>query len=65
MAGHVRPLGPDVQAPAVSASVALPGMEVFVDLTGLIDLEAEISKKRQELAKLEGMIAGQEQETGQ
>ena len=32
-------------------------MEVFVDLAELIDVEAEIAKKRQELAKLEQLIA--------
>jgi len=58
MAG-ARPTGwgPDVATPALSASVASPGMEVFVDLAGLIDAAAEIERKRQEAAKLEGMIA--------
>jgi valyl-tRNA synthetase len=50
--------GPEVNAPALSANVSLPGMEVFVDLADLIDVEAEIDKKSQELAKLDGMIVG-------
>jgi len=53
-----RPIGwgPDVAAPALAASVALSGLEVFVDLAGLIDVEAEIAKKRQELAKIDQFI---------
>ena len=50
--------GPEVNAPAMSANVSLAGMEVFVDLADLIDVEAEIDKKSQELAKLDAMIVG-------
>jgi len=50
--------GPDVQAPSLSANVTLPGVEVFVDLAELIDVEAEIARKRQELEKLEKLIVG-------
>ena len=58
MAG-ARPTGwgPDVEAPALSANVALPGIEVFVDLAELIDIDAEIARKQQELEKLEGFIS--------
>ncbi|MBN1588085.1 MAG: valine--tRNA ligase, partial [Pirellulales bacterium] len=49
--------GPDVERPALSANVTLTGMEVFVDLAGLIDVEAEMTKKRQELDKLGQFIA--------
>ena len=52
--------GPQVKAPALCANVTLPGMEVFVDLAGLIDVEAEIARKKQELAKLESLIAGKQ-----
>ncbi|MGW8257026.1 MAG: class I tRNA ligase family protein, partial [Thermoguttaceae bacterium] len=52
--------GEDVIAPALSANTTLPGMEVFVDLADLIDIEAEIARKKQELAKLEGLIAGKQ-----
>ncbi|MFH1269391.1 MAG: valine--tRNA ligase [Planctomycetota bacterium] len=48
--------GPDVKAPPLSANVALPGIEVFVDLAGLIDLEAEITRKRQELEKIDSLV---------
>lgn len=50
--------GPDVLPPALSANVALPGLEVFVDLAELIDVEAEIARTTQEIAKLDGFIAG-------
>jgi valyl-tRNA synthetase len=50
--------GPEIQAPALGASATVPGLEVFVNLAGLIDVEAERNKKRQEAAKLEGMIQG-------
>ncbi len=62
MAG-ARPVawGPDVQPPVLSASAAMVGIEVFVDLAGVIDLDAEIARKKQELAKLESMIRGKNQ----
>jgi valyl-tRNA synthetase len=49
--------GPDVKAPALSADVALAGMEIFVDLSDLIDVAAERQRKQQDLAKLDGLIA--------
>ncbi|NUQ62899.1 MAG: valine--tRNA ligase [Pirellulales bacterium] len=59
MAG-ARPagFGPHIQSPALSASAAASGLEIFVNLAGLIDVEAEIQKKEQERTKLEGMIQG-------
>jgi len=51
--------GPDVVAPPLSAATSLPGMEVYVDLAGLIDLDAEIARKQDEIAKLEARIAAQ------
>ena len=52
--------GPDVKPPALSANVTLPGMEVFVDLAELIDVEAEIARKNQEKEKLAGLIAAKQ-----
>ncbi len=52
--------GPDVKPPALSANVTLPGMEVYVDLAELIDVEAEITRKKQELEKLTGLIAAKQ-----
>ena len=58
MAG-ARPVawGPEVEAPALGANVALSGMEIFVDLANLIDVAAEIERKQQEKARLVGFIA--------
>jgi valyl-tRNA synthetase len=52
--------GSEVTAPALSAHVSLPGMDVYVDLTNLIDVEAEIARKKQEAEKLTGFIAAKE-----
>jgi valyl-tRNA synthetase len=52
--------GVNVNPPALSANVTLPGMEVFVDLAELIDIEAEIVRKKQELEKLTGFIAAKQ-----
>ncbi len=69
LAGYFRSLagatatawGPDVHPPLLSANATLPGIEVYVDLAELIDLDAEIARKREELARLEARIAGQRQ----
>jgi valyl-tRNA synthetase len=52
--------GPEVQAPPLSASATLPGMEVFVDLAGLIDLDAEIARIRKEQEELQRHLASKE-----
>jgi valyl-tRNA synthetase len=52
--------GPDVQSPALAANVALPGLEVFVDLAGLIDVAAEIQRNQQELTRLDGLVAAKQ-----
>jgi valyl-tRNA synthetase len=59
---NARPagFGPDVTAPALSAHVTLSGMDVYVDLTELIDVPAEIARKQQEIDKLTGFIAAKE-----
>jgi valyl-tRNA synthetase len=43
---QARPLGygPDIQTPAVSAEVTMAGMEIYVDLADLIDVEAELAR---------------------
>ncbi|MDY0166948.1 MAG: valine--tRNA ligase [Thermoguttaceae bacterium] len=61
MAGaHPLGMGPAVEPPALSANVTAAGLEVFVDLAELIDVEAELTRKRQELDKLATLIAGKE-----
>jgi len=52
--------GPRVEPPPLCASVALSGMDVFVDLAGAIDLDAEIARKQHELSKLQSLIAGKQ-----
>ena len=52
--------GPEAAAPALSAGATLPNVEVFVDLARLIDVEAELTRKRQETDKLAGFIASKE-----
>ena len=52
--------GPEVTSPALSANVTLPGMEIYVDLADLIDVPAEIARKKQEVEKLTGFIASKE-----
>ncbi|MBN2294252.1 MAG: valine--tRNA ligase, partial [Pirellulales bacterium] len=59
MAGaSVSAMGPSVEPPALSANVNQPGLDIYVDLADLIDIDAEIVKKQKELDKLDGMIAG-------
>ncbi|MBN2021336.1 MAG: valine--tRNA ligase [Pirellulales bacterium] len=48
--------GPEVQPPPLSANTTTTAGEIFVNLAGLIDVEAEASKKRQEIAKLDSLI---------
>jgi valyl-tRNA synthetase len=50
--------GPNIQPPATHASVTLSGVEVIVDLTGLIDVAAEIARNEQQEKKLQSLISG-------
>ena len=59
---RVVAFGPDVTAPALSANVTLSGMDVYVDLAELIDVPAEIARKKQEVEKLTGFIAAEGKE---
>ena len=43
--------GPAVVPPKLSANVALAGMEVFVDLAGLIDVGNEVERNKQEMVR--------------
>ncbi len=49
--------GPEVTAPEHSANVALAGMEVFVNLAGLIDVGAEVERNEREMVRLDPLIA--------
>ncbi|HVU87122.1 MAG TPA: class I tRNA ligase family protein [Pirellulales bacterium] len=52
--------GPAVTAPATSANTVLRAGELFVDLAGLIDVEAEIARNQKERERLLGAIATKE-----
>jgi valyl-tRNA synthetase len=52
--------GGDAKPPATSASASLPGIEVFVDLSGHIDLSAEIARNQKQADRLLGLIQGKE-----
>jgi valyl-tRNA synthetase len=52
--------GPEVPIPPTHAKSALPGLELFVDLAGLIDVEAELAKNEQQEQKLLGLIKAKE-----
>jgi valyl-tRNA synthetase len=52
--------GPATQSPTLSTTVPLTGMDVFVDISELIDVPAEITKLEKELGKLEGFIQSKE-----
>jgi valyl-tRNA synthetase len=52
--------GPAVEAPATSAQIALPKMEVFVDLKDFIDVDAEKARNEKLKKRLQGTIAGKE-----
>ncbi|MGE0605841.1 MAG: class I tRNA ligase family protein, partial [Pirellulales bacterium] len=57
--------GADVQPPVTSAQAMLPGLELFVDLSGHIDIPAEIAKNERELEKLAQFIAAKEKKLSQ
>jgi valyl-tRNA synthetase len=48
--------GPDAEPPATNAHINLQGIDVFVDLTGLIDVAAEVERLEKEGTKLQNLI---------
>ncbi|HEY6564157.1 MAG TPA: class I tRNA ligase family protein, partial [Pirellulaceae bacterium] len=56
--------GPHVTPPATSAQIKLPELEVFVDLAGLIDVDAELARNQKQRDKLLILIAGKEKKLG-
>ena len=52
--------GPGAAPPATHAQISLKDLELFVDLEGLIDLDAEIARLDKERVRLAGLIAGKE-----
>ncbi len=53
-------VGADVERPTGSASFALEGLEGFVPLGDVIDLEAERGRQEKEAQRLQGQITGAE-----
>ncbi len=47
-----------MEPPALSATASLPGIDVLVDLAGLINVEEELARLDKEKAKLEKLVAG-------
>ena len=56
----LKEMGEAITIPATNATRAMKELEVFVDLEGLIDKEAEIKKLEKEREKILGNIAGKE-----
>jgi valyl-tRNA synthetase len=56
--GKLRAIGPDIAIPQPSATFAEKEFEIFVDLTGLIDVGAEVKRLEKEQSKIEGAIQG-------
>jgi valyl-tRNA synthetase len=56
----VAGMGQQVTPPQTNARVQLTDMEVYVDLAGLIDVEAERQRLDKQRQRLEGTIAGKE-----
>ncbi|MCA9248419.1 MAG: class I tRNA ligase family protein, partial [Planctomycetales bacterium] len=52
--------GPDVAPPSASANVSVAGIEVYVDLEDLIDVDAELAKNEKEVERLTKVIASNE-----
>ena len=52
--------GPDTAAPPISSNTSLPGIEIFVDLTELIDVDAEKARSEKERVRLTGAVRGKE-----
>ncbi len=53
-------IGPDVTPPATHASLTRSGMEIYVDLAGLIDVEAEVTRLEKARQRIEGQIQGKQ-----
>jgi valyl-tRNA synthetase len=51
---------PSINGAGLTATVPLTGMDVFVDISNLIDVPAEIAKLEKEIAKLDGFIQAKE-----
>lgn len=58
---HIIKIGPDVTPPPLSASATVSAHDIiYGHLAELIDIEAEIARKEQEIEKLVRLIAGKQ-----
>ena len=55
-------LGPSAEAPETSATRTTAEMEIYVDLDGLIDIEAEVKRLEKEKANLEKSISSKQRQ---
>jgi valyl-tRNA synthetase len=59
-ASELTEIGTDVTVPEINATAALAELEIFVDLDGLIDIDAEIKRLEKERDRLTKDIGGKE-----
>ncbi len=59
-AANLVSIGSNIEPQKTNATLALPNLEVFVDLAGLIDVNAETARLEKEKEKLEKSIAGKQ-----
>ncbi len=52
--------GAEVERPPASASFSLPGVDGFVPLEGIVDVQAELQRQQKQAEKLKKMIAASE-----
>ena len=52
--------GTSIEAPKINATLALEGLDIYVNLQGLIDVSAESNRLEKEKSKLSGQIHGRE-----
>jgi valyl-tRNA synthetase len=57
-------VGPGITPPATHAKASLPGLEIFVNMEGYIDVAAEKQKLQKEREKIEKLITGKEKKLG-
>ena len=61
-AADLQEISDETKPPKINATIALPNMEIFVDLAGLIDVAAESKRLEKEQTRLQGTIVGKEKQ---
>ena len=62
--GRLAEIGENPEIPKINATVLVGEIEIFVDLDGLIDADAEIARLEKEETRLSGAITGLEKKLG-